>query len=229
MQRELDIIHTEGDVDVLIRGVVRSLDGGDVLEDTLEHVVDHRVAQVLAHEHDVVNEQALDILGVVIGVSGDDGLGVVRILLDELVAALAVNGDDDHVILHAQVHHGGVGQAGGDEHGVALAVLHVVDGFTVGEVVGLDVIIGDAVSVEDHAGVDLHAGVRRADAHALAAQVFHGLDARALDGDELDVVGPQAHQRAQVAGLALALIGAGAGVGLHDGVLHGDSDLGVAV
>ena len=49
MQRELDIVHTEGDVDVLVGGIVRCLDGGDVLENALEHIIDHRVAQILAH------------------------------------------------------------------------------------------------------------------------------------------------------------------------------------
>ena len=98
----------------------------------LEHVIDHVVAQVLAHQHDIIDEQALHVLGVVIGPGGDDGLGVVGILGHQLVPALAVDGDDDHVILHAQVHNGGVGQAGGDEHRVALAVLHLVDRFAVG-------------------------------------------------------------------------------------------------
>ena len=48
-------------------------------------------------------------------------------------------------------------------------------------------------------------------------------------GHKLHVVGPQPHQRPQAVSGSAALIGAGGGIGLHDGVLHGDGDLGVAV
>ena len=39
VQGQLDVVHAEGDVDVLVGGVVRGLDGADVLENALEHVI----------------------------------------------------------------------------------------------------------------------------------------------------------------------------------------------
>ena len=55
------------------------------------------------------------------------------------------------------------------------------------------------------------------------------MDARVSGGNELHVIRPEPHQRAEARDCFFAFIGAGGGVSLHYGVLHGDRDLRIAV
>ena len=108
------------------------------------------------------------------------------------------------------------------ERGVDQAIFHLVDGFAVVQIIDLDVLVTHAVRFEHHAGVDLHARVRRADADTLALQIGEGLDAGVRRGDDLTDVRPESHHRPQIGRRLFALIGAERLNGLNDGVRHGD-------
>lgn len=63
-----------------------------------------------------------------------------------------------------------VGAPGGAEEGVDLAVLEGVGRILKAEVLHRDVVKGQAVGLENLAGVELHAGARVAHRHSLAGQ-----------------------------------------------------------
>jgi hypothetical protein len=88
--------------------------------------------------------------------------------------------------------------------------------------------VAQAGGLEDGAGVELGAGLGRADRDALALQVGHGLDAGIGAGDDLDVVGVDRRHAAQLverrleAGFRIALPGVG------QRVAEGQGDLAAA-
>ena len=53
VQGELDVVDTEGDVNVLVGGVVGIFNGINVSKNTLQHVVHHLIAQIIPDQHDV--------------------------------------------------------------------------------------------------------------------------------------------------------------------------------
>jgi hypothetical protein len=76
----------------------------------------------------------------------------------------------------------GDAEAGRLQGGVELAVLHELDGFVEGQVLDLaEVLVGQAGALEDRAGVELRAGLRRADREALALQVASVLMPESLE------------------------------------------------
>ncbi|MNQ95412.1 hypothetical protein D3C85_1109680 [compost metagenome] len=81
------------------------------------------------------------------------------------------------------------------------------------QVFGLDVLVGHAVGAQDQAHVNQRARARFVHGHALALQVGHALDARALARHQVDALRVQGCDQAQVLRLGLAFEGAGAAVG----------------
>ena len=92
MKRDLYIVNTEGNIDVLVCCVVGCLDGSDSIvgENTVKHIVDHVIGYVLIYKHDIVNEYALHVLFVVVCIGRDRACGEERILLDQVISAFAV-------------------------------------------------------------------------------------------------------------------------------------------
>ena len=112
-----------------------------------------------------------------------------------------------------QLGNGAGGRAADEEEGVERAVLELVAGLVGLDVFGLEVGFLDAIGGQHHARVDERARARLVERDALALEVGHALDARALLDDEVDALGVEVGDHAQVADLGLALEGAGAGVG----------------
>ena len=77
MQGKLNVVYTKGNVDVLVSGVVGGLDCGDILKNSLQHIVNHLIAEILPNQHNVVNEDAFDVLCIIIGIGGNHRLGVI--------------------------------------------------------------------------------------------------------------------------------------------------------
>ena len=134
MKRDLYIVNTEGNIDVLVCCVVGCLDGSDSIvgEDAVKHIVDHVIGYVLIYKHDIVNEYALHVLFVVVCIGRNRACGEERILLDQVISAFAVNRNDHHIVAECQLADGCVRKTGGNECRVALTVFHLVDRFTVG-------------------------------------------------------------------------------------------------
>ena len=198
MQRDLQIRNTEADVDVFVRRVVAGLDGVDIVKDTIEDVVDHVIGKGVAYQHDIVNENALHIFFVVISSCCDGARSKERIFLDQVVAARSIDGNDDHVIAEGKLGDCGVRKAGGDERRVTESVLHLIDRLAIGKIVDRTVLVSHSVSFVDHAGVQLNAGVRSADADSLALEVLNGFDTCGSNGDQLHIVRPQSHYSCEI-------------------------------
>jgi hypothetical protein len=107
-----------------------------------------------------------------------------------------------------------VGAPDRPEAGVDVAIGERVGRFVEVQALFVDVVIGDAVGLQDGGGVDLGARSRRADRDALAAQIGERGDAAAFQRHDLDHVGIDRREPADHRQL-LALEPAGAGIGLR--------------
>ena len=98
------------------------------------------------------------------------------------------------------------------KEGIECAVFELVTGLVGLDVLGLDVAFLHAISGQHNAGIDQGARTWLVQRHALALQVRHRLDTRTLFDHQMDALGIQVGDHAQVGDLGLALIHASAGV-----------------
>ena len=155
--------------------------------------------------------------------AGRDGGGLVGGVVD-LRGHFGRDGDEADLHGRGQVTNGGHAQTGGLQGGVQLTVLDQLDRLGVRQELDLaHVLVAQTGGFEDGAGVELGAGLRRADGDALALEVFQGLDAGFGVGDDLDVVrvgagdGAQLLQRRLEAGVFHAVPGIGHRVAQGEG------------
>ena len=191
-----------------------------ILEHAVQEVVHVRVADVVPGDDHGAHGHGGDVLGGAVHVGGDDGLGVEGGLGHQLVDVLLVQAHQIHGVGGGQGGHGVGGSAGHHEGGVDLAVLQGLGALVKGLVGGTDVVLGQAVDVQDVDGVEVHAGARRADGHALARQIRHGLDL-GIQGDDLDLLHVQRRHDGEIGDGAGVGKGAGAGVGIGEHVRLG--------
>ena len=99
------------------------------------------------------------------------------------------------------------------EEGIECAVFKLVTGLVGLDVLGLDVAFLHAISGQHNAGIDQGARAWLVQRHALALEVRHRLDARTLFDHQVDALGVQVGNHAQVGDFGLALVHARAGIG----------------
>ena len=119
------------------------------------------------------------------------------------------------------------GHAADPEERVDLAVLDRIDGLGGSEALLLDVLLAVEAGRLQHAkGHDLRPAASRSRRHAFALEIGQAVDARALDGHHVHLVGIEHHQRPGVDLAVLELVDAL--VGLPPGVGHDESHLRLA-
>ena len=99
------------------------------------------------------------------------------------------------------------------EEGIECPVLELVTGLVRLDVLGLDVAFFHAISSQHDAGIDQGSRAWLVQRHALALEVSHRLDARAFFDHQVNALGVQVGDHAQVGHLGLAFVNAGAGIG----------------
>ena len=145
-------------------------------------------------------------------------------LLDQFLPGFAFHRHESNLLAHAQFADGRVAQTGSNESGVDPPVLDLVNGFAIVEVINLDILVGHAMRLENHPGVEFHAGVGRTHADAFALEFGKTLDAGILGGDDLADIRPETHQGAEIIRRLLPFIRTGTLHRLNDGVGHGDGN-----
>ena len=68
---DLNVIYTEGHVDILIGCVMGGFNAADIIEDTVHHVIYHIIGKVFVDQHNVIYKNALHILLIIISIGGD--------------------------------------------------------------------------------------------------------------------------------------------------------------
>ena len=121
-------------------------------------------------------------------------------------------------------------KAGSLEIGVERAVLQFFSALLLLEVLGPDVFLGETVGGENGLGIDERARARLVEGDALAFQVGDRLGAEPLLHDDMDALGIEVGDGAQLFHFGLALVDAGAGKGpeidvrLAEARFHGAAD-----
>ena len=149
-------------VDVQL-GLLCVADGVDVVEDGGYEVVYGSLGNVVAGDDDCRDCDGGHVLGSVVNVLCDGVLLIVGAGSDQIVNVLLVEGDEVDLLAGAEVLNGGGGSACNDECSVDLSVLKAVGRVAEVEVLGLDVILGQAVCAEDVECVEVNARALCAD------------------------------------------------------------------
>ena len=159
----------------------------DVIEDSGNKVVDSCLGNVVASNDYCCDSNCGDVFGSIVDFLGDGVLLVVGVGSDQAVDVILVEGDEVDLLAGAQVLNSGGGSACYDECCVDLAVLEAVGGVTEVEVLGLDVVFGQAVCAEEVKCVEVNAGALCADGNGLALEVGNGLDV-GIESHDLDLL-----------------------------------------
>ena len=195
------------------------MQGGDVvlaLHDGLDDGVSGVVVKIgAADERSLHGDGGAVLVKPGVGTGGQNELGVPRAGSEQLFHVRVVKADHVHGLGGGELGNGRGRSAGAEERGVDLAVLEALGAVTEGLVHGGNIVDGHVVGGEHIDGVEVRAAADVADAHALAAQVFHGLE-RGIGRDDLHRFGIQSAQNAE----AVDLAGVGKGVRAVVGVGH---------
>ena len=151
------------------------------------YIVAQVVAEFVGDYQHALNGDSFHIgIDLIIGLCGDLDLGVVRILLDQLIRHGGIHREQHHIMLGSQVLDGSGGEPGGYERHVHVAVFQSGSRFPEGQVLYLDVIVGDPGSFQDLAGVGFGTGTGGPYGHPFAFHIGQGLDAGLGGGYDLD-------------------------------------------
>jgi len=131
------------------------------------------------------------IIGVLspIGVGGDGVRVKEGILHGEVLALIRIERDKPHGLMGGGLHDGGGWDGAAEESGIGRAILEEFDSAGLVLVEGGEVVVGDAVGVEDGGDKGFHAGAGGADDDAFAFEILQGLNAGVGGGDEEGDVG----------------------------------------
>ena len=194
-----------------------------LLEQNLGQVVHQIRVQILGDDqrrHDGGNH---GVLGHALIGAGGDGVGnIVGVVFVQEGPFVLGGRQHAHGRLGGDLDDGGVRHAGGQERGVDLAVLERGGGLSEGQVLGIDVVHGQAAAGEHLLGVHVSAGTLRADGDVLALQVGDAVDV-AVGGDHalhgFGIEGADGVEAVEdlVAVEFVAFIGVGHGVVLNGG------------
>ena len=199
------------------------MQGGDVvlaLQDGLDDGVSGVVIEIgAADERRLHGDGGAVLVKSGVGTGGQNELGVPRAVGKQLFHVFVVKADHVHGLGSGKLGNGRGRSAGAEERRVDLAVLEALGAVAEGLVHGGNIVHRHAVSGEHVERVEVGAAADVADAHALAAQVFHGLE-RGVGRDDLHRFGVQSAENAEAVDLAAvgkgvrAVVGVGHNVGL---------------
>lgn len=171
-------------------------------EDALGHLIDEIIRQTGAGDEIVDDRRILHRRGLAaVGVGRNGRLDVGRA---DLVHERSRDLDDRNVDGAGEIADRRHAEASRLQCRVELPVLHQIDGFGEGQIFDLaQVLVGQAGSRKNRAGIQFCARLGRADGQTLSFQVGKRLDAALLRGDDLNVVRIDRRDAAQVIELRL--------------------------
>ena len=167
--------------------------------DSLHDLFAQIVAELIGGDDDALYSYRIDVFILSgIGALRNGHLGVIRIFLHELVNNLRVDVDDGSGFIGSQVLDSGGREACYYYACIYVAVLQCIGSFAEGEVLYVNIIVGNAIGFQNLAGIGFGAGAGCTDSHLLALQVRYGLDTLILGGYELDGFRIQGSQTADI-------------------------------
>ena len=158
----------------------------EVREDGLRDVVAHLVVYLVRRDKHGHDGDCRDILvEASVRASRDRRLRVERILRDQGISLVGIDWQQADLVLGCDILYGRGRITGRQEGCIDVAILEGAGAFCEGQVLDIDVVVGDAVGLEDLAGIRLSTGSGCTDGYALALEFLDALDARLVERDEL--------------------------------------------
>ena len=198
-----------------------------IVEGCGEEVVNSVLGDIVPCKNDCCDCNGGNIIGSAVDVLCDGVFLVVGAHPNELCNMLCVKADEVNLTADRKVGDCGGGCACNDEGCVDLAVLQTVCGVCEVEVLGLNVVEGHVVCLEDIDGIEVNAGAGSADGNILALEVSNGLDG-GVHGNDLDLLHVQCADNGEILDCAGFLKEVGACISIAHNIGLAECELSVA-
>ena len=199
----------------------------EIREDGLRDVIAHLIVDLVRRDEHCHDGDRRDLLvEASVRAGRDRRLRVERVLRDQGLGLVGIDRQQADLVLRGDILYGRGRIAGRQESCIDVAVLEGAGAFGEGQVLDVDVIVGDAVRFEDLAGIRLSAGAGCTDGDALALELIDALDARLIKRDELAGLRIERGDAADVVDFLVlehlrAIDGVVRDIVLHDGQVDG--------